>query len=155
MLDFLQIAQEVIALKQLTWAILLTLPAGALAADIYRTVDADGGVTFTDRPENAANAELIEINVRAPGAGDAAAEEESDDEASGPFGAEVPRQATPEELAAQRAENCTHAQQVAETYTIARRLFRDLGNGEREYLSDDEIDQAKAEAQANVATWCN
>ena len=142
MLDFFINAQEESGLKQLIWATLVTLPCGAIAADIYRTVDADGRVIFTDRPADADNA-------------DEAAEDDEPDQPDRPFGAEVPRPATPEEIAAQRAENCEYAQQVAETYTVARRLFRDLGDGEREYLSADEIDQARSEAEQNVATWCD
>jgi hypothetical protein len=60
----------------------------------------------------------------------------------------------PEEIAAERARNCALAQERAERYRISRRLYRSLPNGEREYLSDAELDEARAKAEADVGNWC-
>jgi hypothetical protein len=149
-------------LKHLSWAILLILPSALFAAEVYRTVDADGHVIFTDRPSDNQNAELIEVETSAPPA-PAAGQDQGDDDAADDrsgsvnqsLGAEVPRPATAEEIAKERRANCERAKQIAETYQSARRLYRDLGNDEREYLSSEEIDQARAEADQNVAIWCD
>lgn len=147
-------------MKHLAWAIVLILPPVLFAAEVYRTVDADGHVSFSDSPGGDRNAELIEVETSAPAA-PAAGQDETDADAERPdnvnqsLGAEVPRPATAAEIAAERRANCEHAKQIAETYQNARRLYRDLGNDEREYLSSEEIDQARAEADQNVAIWCD
>lgn len=53
-----------------------------------------------------------------------------------------------------RVENCEKAKTRLLTYNTARRLYRPLENGEREYLTDDELDGERAEAQALVDEWC-
>ena len=91
-------------MKPLVWSVLLVLPVGALAADVYRTVGENGEVIYSDLPS--ASAERVTVTV--PGAGRsadrAASESESADaatEAAGnPLGAQIPRPSTPEEIAA-------------------------------------------------------
>lgn len=133
-----------------------------LAAEVYRSVDANGVVTYSDRPEG----ETVErVHVATPAAGrpapaasrsaeDAAAEEARQRELLG-LGGEIRQQPSAEETAARRAENCTMARERAERYRVSHRLYRELPNGEREYLSDAELDEARAVAEADVATWCD
>ncbi len=148
-------------MRQLAWSIFLLLPLGAVAADIYRSVDENGRIVYSDRPGESEAAERIEVATSAgraaPGSASAGAEEEESGEAAGepPLGAEIPREATPEEIAADRARNCEYAQQMHETYSTAHRLYRTGPDGERQYLSDAEIDEARAKAQSNVAEWCD
>jgi len=54
-----------------------------------------------------------------------------------------------------RVENCAKAQARLETYSTSRRLYRELEDGERDYLTDDELDKARAEAQQLVNEWCD
>jgi hypothetical protein len=37
----------------------------------------------------------------------------------------------------------------------SRRLYREDGNGERVYLDDSQIDEARAKAQSDVEEYCN
>jgi hypothetical protein len=37
----------------------------------------------------------------------------------------------------------------------SRRLYREGEDGERDYLSDDELDNARAEAEKSVNEWCD
>lgn len=149
---------EVIPLKRLSWSILIILPLGASAADVYRSVDENGVVVYSDRPTD--QTELIQINTAVPGARPTTAPqangEESDDSAlNSPLGAEIPREGTPEEIASDRARNCAAATQMVTTYTQSRRLFRQNADGEREYLTGAEIDEAIARAESDAATWCD
>ncbi|HUF74378.1 MAG TPA: DUF4124 domain-containing protein [Gammaproteobacteria bacterium] len=144
-------------MKRLVWSILLVLPLGA-TADIYRSVDENGQVVYSDRPSS--DAERITVSAApafAPAAEAAPAGEDEDaeaDEDSTVF-AEVPREPTPEELAADRGRNCEYSRQMLESYTTSHRLYRQGPDGEREYLSAEEIDAARARAQSNVAAWCD
>lgn len=137
-------------------AVSLTVTAAA-AAEVYRSVDADGNVSYSDRPVGE-NSEPIYIATQrpasapaaAPSSPAAAAEEPPDDEAPPEAGGP-----TPEELAEQRASNCRIARERLERYLMSRRLYRTDDAGEREYLSDAEIDEARARAAADVENWCD
>ena len=58
----------------------------------------------------------------------------------------------PRELREQREKNCETARERSDRYTLSRRLFRTNAAGEREYLDDAAIDEARAKAAADVAT---
>lgn len=138
-------------MKRLVWSILLVLPLGA-TADIYRSVDENGQVVYSDRPSS--DAERITVSAAPAFAPAAEAAPAGEDEDSTVF-AEVPREPTPEELAEDRTRNCEYSRQMLESYTTSHRLYRQGPDGEREYLSAEEIDAARARAQSNVAAWCD
>jgi hypothetical protein len=58
------------------------------------------------------------------------------------------------EATAQATENCQQAKQQLKTYSEAMRLFRTDENGDRVFLSDDEIDTTRADAIRAVNKWC-
>jgi len=145
-------------LKRLAWSILMVFPFGVLAAEIYRSVGEDGLVIYSDMPSE--SAERIVINTLAPSPAVVTSSQPDDSNVGGaasdpPVVAEVPREATQEEVAAERAQNCQTSRERVEAYSTARRLFRSLPDGDREYLSDAEIDEARAQAQSDVASWCD
>lgn len=144
-------------MKQLTWALLLVLPAGAFAADVYRSVNEDGVVVYSDRPTGSAEEQRIDVRTAAPVvtpvAAPASAAPTSASQAAP--AARIPNQPTAEELAANRALNCEAARQRVLAYANSRRLFHESPDGEREYLSAEEIDEARATAAADVDAWCN
>ena len=147
-----------LTLKQLAWSILLVLPLSAFADEVYRSIDENGQVVYSDRPDTLSVAELVVINTNAPRApagsplaGRAGEEDESEEQPT----ALIPREGTPEEIAEDRARNCNYARQMQETYSISHRLFRTGADGEREYLTDNELAAARTKAESDVATWCD
>lgn len=54
-----------------------------------------------------------------------------------------------------RGQNCAQAQQQQKTYNEAHRLYRTLDNGEREYLTSDQIDVERIAANRRVQEWCD
>jgi len=54
-----------------------------------------------------------------------------------------------------RIETCKKAKVRLVKYNESRRLYRQLENGERDYLDDDELDQERASAQQLVNKWCD
>jgi hypothetical protein len=149
----------VLSVKRLAWSVLLLVPFGALAADIFRSVDANGVVVYSDLPSD--SAERVTVNASTPGtprarpAAEPAESGPATTAAAAPPGAEVPRPSTPEEIAGDRARNCDYAQQMNATYSTAHRLYRNGADGERVYLSDAEISEARTKAQSDVAKWCD
>jgi hypothetical protein len=158
--------KEIEALRSLMLTLALaatTLSAALWAGEVYRTVAPDGTVIYSDRPEGE-NSKPFFVYVprsssqraasrgtipqeNAAGAPDSSAERDSADEGED----SAPAPGTAEE----RAKNCEIARDRAERYSVAHRLYRALPNGEREYLTDSEIDEAKAQAAADVEAWCN
>jgi hypothetical protein len=148
-------------LKRLACSILLILPCGAFSAEIYRSIDANGVVVYSDRPEGE-GIERIVIRTGTPSAGTSTRSAASDNNnaaanstaAAAPV-AEIPREATPAEIAADRARNCQIARDKATAFSTAHRLFRNGANGERVYLSDVELQEARTKADSDVASWCD
>ena len=133
--------------------------ASLSAGEVYRSVAPDGTVVYSDRP-NGADSEPVFVAAQRPVPAPIppaselpAAEESTADEPASLDEAEAQR--IQQELAAQRERNCEIARSRAQNYSAAHRLYRTLPNGEREYLNDAEIDEARAQATADVEAWCN
>jgi hypothetical protein len=136
---------------------LLAVPA--LAAEVYRSVDAQGNVVYSDRPADNASV-VVEIRTQTPSVAAVAASARANAAPQGPAAEDVPDQATIEaaeraQLAEDRAANCRIATERNERYSTSRRLYRTGADGEREYLNDAELTQARNNASAEVARWCD
>jgi hypothetical protein len=146
-------------LPALVIALLATM---ANANDVYRTVQRDGTVVYSDRP---LSPESVRVNVSS----DPTDPERVAAEASARQAAEAERrsQAAEDEalaeglaegLAAQaelRAKACSDARKAHETYDQARRLYEPLPDGGRRYLSDEEVVRARESARQAVADFCD
>lgn len=146
-------------MRRLITALLLLAALPLWAADVYRSTDENGNVVYTDRPTP--GAELV--NVQAPylGGGPAtrqrlAASASEPAAAEGQDTAQAGQSApTAAQQAELRARNCEAARARQQTYVSSRRLYRETESGEREYLSSAEIDEARAQAAADVEQWCS
>jgi hypothetical protein len=125
-------------MRLLIIALLVAGTAAAQTTEMYRTVSADGTITFSDVPLSD-NSERIEVLVRS---GTTRTQE----------------QATPEpvsaEMAAQMQQNCTRAREQLQNVSGTAQLYRILANGERQFLTDEELATAREQAQAEVTRWC-
>ena len=159
-------------------AMLASLTVGCLsmanpvaAQTVYRAVDELGNPAFTDRAEEYENAEEISITVAAARERRLARErslqtrsaetanDDSDDKYM-TFAKGVRESQDAEDMAAEAEQqdvkqaNCDKATKRLEKYKSARRLFRENDSGEREYLSDEQTDTARADAARKVDQWC-
>jgi hypothetical protein len=138
---------------------LATVAIPLAAAEVYRSLDAEGNVAYSDRPEGT-NPERVFIATQRPAssprpaARPAAAATPAAAQQPEVLGGEVRVERPPQEIEAERQRNCAVARDRAERYKVSQRLYRTLPNGEREYLSDAELDEARAKADADVANWC-
>jgi hypothetical protein len=138
----------------------LLLAAGAYANDVYRWVDETGTVHYGDRPGNR-EAERITLVIDRPASAARAASPpprrttgSPAESAPQPVVAEPPEPSAREQRE-QQAAACQEARQRLETFTTARRLYRVGEDGEREYLSDAELEEARAQAAAEVERLCD
>lgn len=132
---------------------LLAVPV--LAADVYRSIDAQGNVVYSDRPGDATavrvaiatTAAVAPVTVASSAAAPADVPEEPDEATIAA--------AERAQLAEDRAANCAIARQRSERYATSHRLYRVDANGGRVYFSDAELTRARQEAEAEVARWCS
>lgn len=139
---------------------LLLIGLNASAATVYRSVDDKGNIRYTDRPEGN-NVERVVIRTQrgsAPAARPSVAAQNaasnSGNEEAEP-GSEADEGPSEEEVQAHREGNCKIAKERLERYVTSRRLYKELPDGEREYLDDDQLTQAREKAAEDVQEWCN
>lgn len=127
--------------------LLLALPVSA--SEIYRWVDSDGVVHYTDRPRD--GAERLTIRTTAPSAPAVAST------AAAPGGDQRELMAEPdaEQTAEIRSANCTNSRDRLVRLQSAPRLYREGEDGERLYLDDAERTRVLEEAQRLVEDWCD
>jgi len=142
--------------------LLASLGTTAYAADIYRTTAPDGTVTYSDRPEGADSQFVSSVSPRAPRAAASGAQapaRPANGTAAGapqaPQTPTLPDGPSSAKLREERQKNCETARETQERYTLSRRLFRTNAVGEREYLDDAAVAEARAKAAADVKDWCD
>jgi hypothetical protein len=154
------------------WALLLAGVATVAAAEtVYKWLDASGQVHYTDLPPRQGDAKILGVYQQEAGT----VEDEGDDngnyaeEGDDASNAQATTQAkTPEpppsqaavkaaenDAAKAKVEQCKEAQDRYQRYLDSRRLFRQMPDGKREYLTDKELTDARARAKQAVDDYCN
>ena len=139
-------------------ALLLSLPV-ASAQEVYRFVDQDGTVHYTDRPPMSVPAERVGLTYQRTNP--AAMESQTESPAGDPPPAEDPevQETVPAEppplTREQKQERCQTARDRALRYATAHRLYREGEDGQREYLSDQELDAERQKAEAAAQEACS
>jgi len=134
----------------------------AAADTVYKWVDGGGQVHYTDLPPDQPGAKLLgvferdmildtELNAGAEPSGPEFYESSppTDEEATADAAAAVQR-----DLAAVRVDQCQQAQERYKTYIESRRLYRETPDGQREYLTDAELTEARVQARKDVDEFC-
>jgi hypothetical protein len=128
--------------------------ATAQANEVYRTVDERGVVVYSDRPLGP-HSERVYVSARPVDQEQAAPAPEAREPESRRDSGERGLAAALEEQRALRAEACQEARQAAEAYERAPRLYEELPDGGRRYLSDEEIVAARSAARQAVEDFCD
>lgn len=143
-------------MKELTAIMILILGMSLTAnADIWKWVDEDGNVHYGDTPAraDAVNAERVGSTPR-----NRSASTSSNGRTTTSQGNDADSDESSEERQARdssRKYYCEQAKDIYRSYVDAPRLYRTSENGQREYLSDEEMAATLASAEASVSEWCN
>jgi hypothetical protein len=137
--------------------------AAAPQGTVYLWVDKNGTPHYEDRPNEAVDSKEMNIRYQLtdPKALASATQKKSeladaaktrdkqtaDDKDKG--------KAVAQQTADERTANCKAAKERMEKYDTAHKLYKPLPNGERQYLTDQEMDAARAEARKTVDEWCS
>lgn len=137
-------------------SVFLLAGASSLANDIYKYTDENGVVHYVDRPTNAPSEERVLVASRKS---TASPRQESGD---APDWRERRAQRQAAEEAAtkakeddkERARLCQQQRERLEEYKVASRLYRMDEQGERVYLDEAEIEEARRQVQNQIEEHC-
>ena len=146
-----------------TIATLLLAAAGAQASEVYKTTDAQGRPVYTDKP---VSLPAEKLNVKSATTDTVQLQQRYDEQMKGYSEADKARaeaaskaaeaQKASAMTAEDRARRCEESRQRYESYMNARRLYEPgESEGERRYLSDAEIDAARADAKKLMDEFCS
>ena len=130
--------------------------SGMASAVVYKWVDAQGKVQYGDRPPDGVHAEVVE-GLGTHSARPAAAPPTASAAASPQIAAlkASEKQAVSDDVAQTRAKQCADAQDRYKHLIEGRKLYKTGPDGERQYLSSEEIDSERLNAKADVDNTCN
>jgi hypothetical protein len=143
-------------------AILASLPLSAAVADVYRSIDAQGHVLYSDT--YTPGAQLIKtdaqshLNMAVANPSPGVAKPSSPP----PKGADSTDQATRDaatkavqaDVAQTHADQCKKAQDYYQQIIQARRVYSSDSSGQRQYMSDADAEQARIDAKLQMDTYC-
>jgi len=149
-------------LRQLLGAALAaTLVSGlALASDIYKWTDEEGGVHYVDRPTGQPDETRMDIfSARTDNAAiQARAQERREARATAEqVASEAPPGMSENDLRAeqqQRQAECQKYRDRLESYLQSRRLYKEDENGERVYLDEEQTLAARARVEDQIKEYC-
>ena len=138
-----------------------TLAAGTAAADVYKYRDEKGNIQYTDKPPQlpaerlnvkSQRTDVVAVQERrqAEQKQQAAAAEQQQQAR-----AQAADQQEAEQLTAKdKAERCVKARERYDRYMNSQKLYEQGADGERRYLSSEELDAARASAKASMDVLC-
>jgi uncharacterized protein DUF4124 len=135
--------------------------AGPAAADVYKFKDDHGNVLYTDKPAtlpaerlNIQSQKTDTVAVQARAEEEAKRQQDADQANQQAAGQNKDQQQATQLSATQKAEQCTKARQRYDTYMNSQRLYQQTPDGQRKYLSDEELTAARASAKASMDVMC-
>ena len=145
----------------LTVAAVLTASGTALSGEIYKWTDEDGNVHYEDRPLGE-SVERVDIVSRSTNSSAVQASVDANSKRmealreSRAKRAEEKQEAdkAAEELQA-RKQKCEQYRARLESYLQSQRLYREDESGERVYLDESQIMEARAKVQEQIQEYCN
>ena len=141
-------------------ALVLISASATAVGQIYKWTDEEGNVQYGDKPvgedtervaiqSRRTNPERVQSQVQARA--DAAAKAAEEEAAAAPAGP------TAEELQArldERAKKCDTYRERLQRFVRSRRIYREDENGERVYMTEEEMQEAREKVEKQVQEYC-
>jgi hypothetical protein len=133
--------------------------SGMASAVVYKWTDAQGKVQYGDNPPNGVHAEVVELlGTHAARSTQSAPGESAGNSGSKPAPAaqdDPAKKAVDDDVAQTKEKQCADAQDRYKHLIEGRRLYKTGPDGERVYLTSDEIDSERVNAKRDVDAICN
>jgi hypothetical protein len=137
---------------------LATLPPAALA-DVYRSVDAQGHVQYSDTYSEGAQLVTTAEEMSAANAADAqkstGALEKRGEEISDQLAKDATARQVAKDKADAQAQQCKQAKEAYQSAIQARRLYTMTADGQRTYMSDAQADQQRVAYKQAMDAACD
>ncbi|MGB5166173.1 MAG: DUF4124 domain-containing protein [Woeseiaceae bacterium] len=140
---------------------LLLAVSPTLASEIYKWTDENGNVHYGDVPSGNPTEERLDIGYRrsdnsAIRSRVEARQERQENSRQAAEDRDKEEQSAAEEAAAaeQKQQQCEDSRARLQSYLSARKLYREDANGERVYLDEAGIDEARQRAEEAIAEYC-
>jgi Domain of unknown function (DUF4124) len=137
-----------IAVALFAWAL-----ATSASADIWKWVDSDGHVQYSDRWTP--GAVLIKGEHPSNATDQKQPPSDSDKRITDQLNREEAQRQVQKDEAAAHADQCKKATDHYNQLVSARRIYNTDSNGERQYLSDQQADQERVDAKMDMDTACS
>ncbi|MFZ2507674.1 MAG: DUF4124 domain-containing protein [Steroidobacteraceae bacterium] len=157
--------------KFLAALLMAGLTVVAAAETVYKWQDSSGQIHYTDLPPTEGGAKLLGVFTRETFVEDDFVEGEDQGEGGDSEGGSVTlpsgddsgepdidleaMAAVQADVASAKNKNCKEAQERYQRYVESRRLFRETADGKREYLTDQQLAEARVRAKQSVDEYCN
>jgi hypothetical protein len=149
-------------MKRLLLFVALIAWSGMAGAVVYKWIDAQGKLQYGDRPPDGAHAEVVELLGTHVARAAAARESSTAASSSSPRTAAAGSQddatlkkSVEGDVEQTREKQCADAQDHYKKLIEGRRLYKTGANGERQYLTSDEIDAERVNAKRDLDAICN
>jgi Domain of unknown function (DUF4124) len=139
--------------------------SGLASAAVYKWMDAQGKLQYGDRPPDGVHAERVELlgthaaSTRtapaAPAAPTPLASAYKPPGFKAAAGEAEEKKAVEQDVAQTRDKQCTEAQDRYKKLIEGRRLYKPGPNGEREFMTSEEIDTERLNAKRDIDAICN
>jgi|SRR5450631_583292 len=141
--------------------------SGMASAVVYKWTDAQGKVLYGDRPPDGVHAEVVELlGTHAASTRTAAAPAQSTPATriaaagSTPKDSATPKdvddkKAVDQDVAQTRDKQCTDAQDRYKKLIEGRRIYKTGPDGERQFMTSQEIDTERLNAKREIDVICN
>jgi len=132
--------------------------SGIASAVVYKWVDAQGKLQYGDRPPDGVHAEVVELLGVHPGAASAGrTTPASSQSAPAPANAKPDdvKRAVDQDVAQTKDKQCADAQERYKKLIEGRRIYKTGPDGERQYMTSDEIDSERLNAKRDIDIICN
>ena len=139
-------------MKRFIVLVLALALAPAAFAQFYKYVDKDGKTVYSDTPPS--NTESKQLNIQTGTSAPPKSALEKDKELQKGRDDQAKKDAEAAKLAAQKDVACEGAKRNYAQYAAGGRMQRTNDKGEREFLSDDEIDAATTKAKKQMDESC-
>lgn len=134
---------------------------GTAQADVYKYVDAQGRVQYTDKPQtlpaqrlNVRSQKTDTVSVQQRTEAERKQQEQSDAARKNTANQRTDAQSASQTSEADKADRCTKARARYDSYMNSQRLYEPTPDGGRRYLDDSELDAARASAKVSMEELC-
>jgi hypothetical protein len=143
--------------RTLIAVLLVALPLGA-QADVYRSVDAQGHVQYSDTPSPGAQLVTSADETSSPSSGNVDRGAAQAQKVNAQIDERLAHQAAAQQVAKDTADaheqQCNQAKAAYQNSIQARHLYTMSPDGQRTYLSDDQADQQRVSYREAMDAAC-